>query len=52
MDTKMYQLGNMTGRNGWGVGNAQYNYAPQFVNNKMTVNPVTGATVQMRRRPT
>jgi RHS repeat-associated protein len=39
------QLGNMTGRNGWGVANAQYNYAPTFVNNKMTVNPMTGATV-------
>jgi RHS repeat-associated protein len=39
------QLGNMTWRNGWGVANAQYNYAPQFVNNKMTVNPVTGASV-------
>ena len=39
------QLGNMTWRNGWGVANAQYNYGPQFVNNKMTVNPVTGAGV-------
>jgi RHS repeat-associated protein len=39
------QLGNMTWRNGWGVANAQYNYAPTFVNNKMTVNPVTGASV-------
>jgi RHS repeat-associated protein len=39
------QLGNMTWRNGWGVTNAQDNYAPTFVNNKMTVNPVTGATV-------
>jgi hypothetical protein len=35
----------MTWRNGWGVTNAQYSYAPQFVNNKMTVNPVTGASV-------
>ncbi|MDQ5845396.1 MAG: hypothetical protein M3539_08890, partial [Acidobacteriota bacterium] len=40
------QFGNMTARNGWGVTNAQYNHAPQFVNNKMTVNPVTGAVVQ------
>ncbi|MDQ2975096.1 MAG: hypothetical protein M3R69_06765 [Acidobacteriota bacterium] len=39
------QLGNMTWRNGWGVANAQYNYGPQFVNNRMTVNPVTGATI-------
>ena len=39
------QLGNMTWRNGWGVANAQYNYAPTFVNNKMTVNPVTGASI-------
>ena len=40
------QLGNGTWRNGWGAVNSQYSYAPQFVNNKMTVNPVTGAAVQ------
>jgi RHS repeat-associated protein len=38
--------GNITWRNGWGAQNSQYNYGPGFVNNKMTVNPVTGAAVQ------
>jgi RHS repeat-associated protein len=37
------QFGNMTWRNGWGVVNAQYAYNPQFANNRMMVNPVTGA---------
>jgi RHS repeat-associated protein len=40
------QLGNMTWRNGWGAINSQYYYSPQFVNNRMTVNPVTGAAMQ------
>jgi len=40
------QLGNMTWRNGWGAGNTQFYYSPQFVNNKMTVSPRTGAAVQ------
>jgi RHS repeat-associated protein len=38
--------GNVTGRNGWGAVNAQYSSAPQFVANKLTVNPLTGAVVQ------
>jgi len=37
------QFGNMTWRNGWGAVNAQYVNNPQFANNRMTVNPVTGA---------
>jgi hypothetical protein len=37
------QFGNMTWRNGWGAVNAQYVYSPGFANNRMTVNPVTGA---------
>lgn len=37
------QLGNLTWRNGWGAVSAQYVYSPQFANNRMTVNPVTGA---------
>jgi RHS repeat-associated protein len=38
--------GNITGRNGTGAPNSQYSYAPQFVDNKMTVNPITGAAIQ------
>ncbi|HKO42931.1 MAG TPA: RHS repeat-associated core domain-containing protein [Pyrinomonadaceae bacterium] len=37
------QFGNLTWRNGWGAVNAQYVYNPGFSNNRMTVNPVTGA---------
>ncbi|HKO42431.1 MAG TPA: hypothetical protein VJU84_04025, partial [Pyrinomonadaceae bacterium] len=37
------QLGNLTWRNGWGAVSSQYVYSPGFANNRMTVNPVTGA---------
>ncbi|HEX7318020.1 MAG TPA: S8 family serine peptidase [Pyrinomonadaceae bacterium] len=37
--------GNTTARNGWGASGAQYNYNPQFVNNRMTINPLTGAAM-------
>jgi hypothetical protein len=36
----------MTWRNVWRVVNAQYNYGPSFVNNKVTVNPITGGAMQ------
>jgi RHS repeat-associated protein len=40
------QLGNMTWRNGWGAANSQYTYNPAHVNNRMTVNPITGGGMQ------
>jgi hypothetical protein len=40
------KLGNTTWRDGWGAANSQYNLNPNFVNNRMTVNPVTGAAMQ------
>ena len=36
------QYGNLTWRNGWGAANAQYAHNPQFQNNRIMVNPVTG----------
>jgi RHS repeat-associated protein len=39
-------LGNITWRNGWGAPNSQYAINPNFSNNKLTVNPVTGAAMQ------
>lgn len=40
------QPGNMIWRNGWGAINSQYTYSPQFANNRITINPVTGAAMQ------
>jgi RHS repeat-associated protein len=40
------QAGDIIGRNGWGATNSQYNYNPQFWDNKMAYNPITGAAVQ------
>jgi RHS repeat-associated protein len=36
----------MTWRNGWGAANSQYTYNPAHVNNRMTVNPITGGGMQ------